>query len=46
VEVFEFSVEGGSRTRFARKKLKKAGGRLELVNGSGAKSTWTRMLYT
>ncbi len=46
VEVFEFSVEGGSRTRFARKKLKKAVGKLELANGSCAKSTRTIILYT
>lgn len=38
MEVFEFSVEGGRRTRFARKKLKKAVGRLELANSSCAKS--------
>jgi hypothetical protein len=30
VDVFEFSVEGG-RTRFARKKVKKAGGGLKLA---------------
>jgi hypothetical protein len=45
VEVFEFNVEGG-RTRFARKKLKKAVDRLKLANGSCAKSTRTRQLYT
>jgi hypothetical protein len=48
VEVFEFSVEGG-RTRFARKKLKKAEGRQKLAvkaqPGYSAKSAflWTRL---
>jgi hypothetical protein len=41
VEVFEFSVEGG-KTRFARKKLKNAVGRLKLADDCHL-SFWQRV---